>query len=302
MPKLIFSSETMGCGATIRLDSGEEIMVSIAKVSVRVRSTKGFLRSFFGATLYEEKNVYKNVQTGLSLRLSYPNQAAELDFQNPILKAFSNAIWHCKTAAEVCVVLNEAASKVPSAREAAYDVALQEAFIEASKPRPRPKLLPEETPATYRIEYSDGVNADLDLVPFEIRSWAEQSNDRFSRESQPYHRIVRIVDRDGKTVWPLATGAWRHPDDELALDLLISVVDENPNTSDKERFELFKKGVKADAKTEEAVLWYAFARQVGQAHWDDEERFELFKKAVKDDAKEDEVLWLVFARQFGPGY
>ncbi len=299
MPKLIFSSETMGCGATIRLDSGEEIMVSIAKVSVRVRSTKGFLGSFFGATLYEEKNVYKNVQTGLSLRLSYPNQAPELEFRNPNLKAFANAIWHCKTAAEVCIVLNEAASKVPSAREAAYLVGLHEAVIEARKPRP--KLLPEETPATYRIDYSDGVNADRELVPFEIRTWAEKSNDMFSRESKPF-RIVRIVDSNGKTVWPLATGAWIHPDDERTLELLESVVEENPNTSDEERFELFKKGVKADAKTEEAVLWYAFARRVGQAHWDDEERFELFKKAVKDDAKEEEILWLAFARQFGPGY
>jgi hypothetical protein len=54
--------------------------------------------------------------------------------------------------------------------------------------------------------------------------------------------------------------------------------------------------------TPDHILWYAFARQVGQAHWDDEERFELFKKAVKDDANEEEVLWLAFARQFGPGY
>jgi hypothetical protein len=299
MPKLMFSSETMGCGATIRVDSGEEIMVSVAKAGVRVRSTKGFFGSFSGAILYDEKNVYKNVQTGLSLSLSYPNQVPELEFRNPNLKAFANAIWQCKTAAEVCTVLNEAASKVPSVREAAYDVALQEAVIEAKKPRP--KLLPEETPATYRIHYSDGLNADRDLVPFEIRTWAEKSNDMFSRESKPF-RIARIVDRDGKTVWPPATGAWKHPDDERTLELLMSVVEENPNTSDDERFELFKKGLKADPETEEAVLWYAFARQVGQAHWDDEERFELFKKAVKDGAKEEEVLWLAFVRQFGPGY
>ncbi len=300
MPKLIFSTETMGCGATIRVDSGEEIMVSVAKAGVRVRSTKGFLGSFFGAILYDEKNVYKNLQTGLSLRLSYPNQAPELEFGSPILKAFANAIWHCKTAAEVCIVINEAAAKVPSAREAANLVAAHEAVIEASK-KPRPKLLPEETPATYRVDYSDGVNADRELIPFEIRTWAEKSNDMFSRESKPF-RIVRIVDSDGKTVWPPATSAWIHPDDDRAIDLLMSVVDETPNTSDEERFELFKKGVKADAKTEEAVLWYAFARQVGQAHWDDEERFELFKKAVKDDAKEEEILRLAFARQFGPGY
>lgn len=166
-----------------------------------MRSTKGFLASFFGATLYEENNVYKNAQTALSLRLSYPNQVPELEFGNPNLKAFANAIWHCKTAAEVCVVFNEAASKVPSARDAAYDVALQEAVIEARKPRPKPS--PEETPATYRIEYSDGVNADRDLAPFEIQTWAEESNDMFSRENKPF-RIVRIVDRDGNTVWPSA--------------------------------------------------------------------------------------------------
>jgi hypothetical protein len=94
--------------------------------------------------------------------------------------------------------------------------------------------------------------------------------------------------------------AWEHPDDARTIRLLMSVVEENPLASDEERYELFKKGVKADAKTEEAVLWYAFARKVGQTLWDDEKRFELFKKAVKDDVKEEEVLWLAFARQFGP--
>ena len=71
------------------------------------------LNNFFGPKLYEESNVYKNAQTARALSLLYPNQAPELQFKNPVLTAFSNAIWHCSSAAEVCTVLNEAASKLP---------------------------------------------------------------------------------------------------------------------------------------------------------------------------------------------
>jgi hypothetical protein len=38
MPKLLRSSETSGCGATIELDSGEVVFVSIAQTGVLVRS------------------------------------------------------------------------------------------------------------------------------------------------------------------------------------------------------------------------------------------------------------------------
>ena len=37
MPKLLRSSETAGCGATIELDSGEVVYVSIAQTGVLVR-------------------------------------------------------------------------------------------------------------------------------------------------------------------------------------------------------------------------------------------------------------------------
>ena len=70
-----------------------------------------FGRGFLGQTLYNESHLYKNAGTALTLRVMYPEQTAELHFKNPVLAAFSNAIWHCATAAEVCIVLNEAASK-----------------------------------------------------------------------------------------------------------------------------------------------------------------------------------------------
>jgi hypothetical protein len=141
MPKLLRSSETTGCGATIKLDSGEVVYVSIARIGVLVRHSdmrggliKTFLNNFFGPKLYNESNVYKNAQTALALRMMYPEQAAELQFTNPALAAFSNAIWRCATAAKVCIVLNEAAVKAPQLKQDADAATLLSAF-EAAQSR-----------------------------------------------------------------------------------------------------------------------------------------------------------------------
>lgn len=115
MPKLLRSSETAGCGATIELDNSEVVYVSIAQTGVLVRRwdmngglIKSLLSNFFGPKLYNESSVYKNAQTAQALSLIYPEQAPQLSFKNPVLAAFSNAIWHCSSAAEVCTTLNEA--------------------------------------------------------------------------------------------------------------------------------------------------------------------------------------------------
>jgi hypothetical protein len=57
MPRLVYSSEKLGCGATIELDSGEICMISVARLGVLVRFYKtgrwnGLLGSFFGSVLY----------------------------------------------------------------------------------------------------------------------------------------------------------------------------------------------------------------------------------------------------------
>ena len=58
------SGRRPGRGATIRLDSGEPCLLSIAKSGVLVkRSRYGLL----GATLYNETNVYKAAQTAMAL-------------------------------------------------------------------------------------------------------------------------------------------------------------------------------------------------------------------------------------------
>ena len=137
MPKLLRSSETAGCGATIELDNGEVVYVSIAQTGVLVRRwdingglIKSLLSNFFGAKLYNESSVYKNSQTARALSLMYPEQASPLCFKNPVLAAFSNAIWHCASAAEVCAVLNEAMAKAPELGEEVDRAAPQSTFGE----------------------------------------------------------------------------------------------------------------------------------------------------------------------------
>jgi len=58
---------------------------------------------FFGAELYNEKNVYMNARrTGA---LPFPDKRFPDDVSSPNLRAFFNAILHCRSANEVCTVL-----------------------------------------------------------------------------------------------------------------------------------------------------------------------------------------------------
>ena len=110
MPKLLYSIETLGCGATIELDSGEVCMISVAQAGVLVRSyRKGqFLGSFFGAKLYNEKSVYAAAKTAMALSGRFPERDGLPDFKNPVLDSFAMAVWHCSSAAQATVLLNEA--------------------------------------------------------------------------------------------------------------------------------------------------------------------------------------------------
>jgi hypothetical protein len=126
MPKLLYSTETHGCGATIKLDSQETCMVSCAQSGVLVKSYRGrfgqFWINFFGPVLYNEKVTYKAAQTSMALDILFPENRLPTAFHNPVLNTFANAIWHCSTAADVSRVLNEAiteAEKQQTKREMA---------------------------------------------------------------------------------------------------------------------------------------------------------------------------------------
>ena len=115
MPKLLRSSETAGCGATIKLDNTDVVFVSIAQTGVLVRLInlkggviKSLMSNWLGPTLYNERNVFKNAEVAQALSTQFPEIMPFLSFKNPVLTAFANAIWHCSSAAEVSIVLNEA--------------------------------------------------------------------------------------------------------------------------------------------------------------------------------------------------
>jgi hypothetical protein len=120
VPKVLYfsdpSNKRPGLGATIRLDSGEPCIVSIAQSGVRVKKTR---LGFFGAVLYEEKVVYKAALTAKALSFLYPNNLLPPGFTNPVLRAFANAIMHCSTCAEVSIILNEAVARAE--RQAVID-------------------------------------------------------------------------------------------------------------------------------------------------------------------------------------
>ena len=178
MPKLLRSSETAGCGATIELDNGEVVYVSIAQTGVLVRrwdmnggSIKSLLSNFFGPKLYNESSVYKNAQTARALSLIYPEQASPLSFKNPVLAAFSNAIWHCASAAEVCTVLNEAVAKCPDAERAVGIVPASRDSAPLHKPAGIPGDALKMADALMRLFKS---GAAFELVDEEGARWVDE--------------------------------------------------------------------------------------------------------------------------------
>jgi hypothetical protein len=111
MPKLLYFSERLGCGATFEMDDKRIVIISVAQSGVLVKAYKGkFSRGlfpFFGAILYNEKTVNAASKTSLALALLY-SKRLPVSFKNPVLAAFANAIYNCSTAGEVARVLGEA--------------------------------------------------------------------------------------------------------------------------------------------------------------------------------------------------
>jgi hypothetical protein len=71
MTRILHFSETVACGATFMLDSGEPCVLSVAQTGVRVRQSR---RGFMGPILYDERDVYRAVQTGMTLDSLFPER------------------------------------------------------------------------------------------------------------------------------------------------------------------------------------------------------------------------------------
>jgi hypothetical protein len=109
--ELLYWSESIGCGATVKLRSHEICVVSVARSGVLVKSSQSRFIGFFGTVLYNEKNAYKVAETVMALDALFPENSVAATFRNRVLTAYANAIWQCSTAAEVAITLNEAIAR-----------------------------------------------------------------------------------------------------------------------------------------------------------------------------------------------
>src|SRR6516165_8878303 len=105
MGSLLFFADSpqAGCGATVRLDNGEACLLSIAVTSVRLK--KGRF-GVFGPLLYKEKVSYRAALAAQILGFMFPDSLLPAKFpSNPVLRAFTNAVLHCPSCAEVAAML-----------------------------------------------------------------------------------------------------------------------------------------------------------------------------------------------------
>jgi hypothetical protein len=100
-----FSDGKHTCYANVQLDSGDPCYISVAQTGVIVKKSRIGL---FGAALYKESVVYKAAMTAKALDHLYPNSRTPPGLNNPVLKAFTNAVLHCSSPTEVTLVLNQA--------------------------------------------------------------------------------------------------------------------------------------------------------------------------------------------------
>jgi len=202
MPELFHVNEKHGCGATIKLDTGEHCLVSIAQWGVIVRSyrsdsfLKGDFGSFFGPILFEERGLYEVVKIAMLLDIEYADASSPLELKNPILYAFAKAIWMCASDEHVSVVLNEAKSNAQKIEN--IDVATLHWANQRSKTRKAAQKI--QTPS-YGVIFSDNPIQGRDLTQSEIQSWADVSNNLFEENGIPC-RILQIVGKNGTILWP----------------------------------------------------------------------------------------------------
>jgi hypothetical protein len=98
-------SPARGCGATVRFETGEPCILSIAQSGIRVKKSRSGL---YGAVLYDEKNAFVNTQRIAALAYLFPDKRFPDGITSPHLQVFLNALLHCRSAAEACQVLNDA--------------------------------------------------------------------------------------------------------------------------------------------------------------------------------------------------
>jgi hypothetical protein len=105
MTRILDFSETVGCGATFMLDSGEPCVLSVAQTGVRVRKSR---YGFMGPILYDERNA----QTGIALDAILPARKFPCPYPIPSYALLRMRFGTAPMRADVARTLNEAFSDI----------------------------------------------------------------------------------------------------------------------------------------------------------------------------------------------
>ena len=107
MTKILgFKDNKSQCWASIRMQSGDPIWVSVAQTGVIVKKSKIGL---FGPKLYVSKDVQEAAKTAYLLNEEFETNLipSEVNLTNPVLKSFVNAILHFDNVAQATIQLNK---------------------------------------------------------------------------------------------------------------------------------------------------------------------------------------------------
>ncbi len=145
MAKLVgFRDSSTQCWSRVALTSGDPIWISVAQSGLVVKRSR---MGLWGAKLYVEANVFNAAMTAKALAHLQDEDLTPVTMTNPVLKAITNAVLHCESAAQVAERLNGAIRRKERAP-----------LAEATSVTPRPTQTPQRQygPPTFGITQDDG--------------------------------------------------------------------------------------------------------------------------------------------------
>ena len=102
VPKLLYYADSSngrpGFGATVKMESGETYSVSFAHNGVLVKKTRF---GIFGPKIYEVEDFGEMVEMVEKLNDLFPENKLPVEFENPIIRAFANAIWQSYSCSQL---------------------------------------------------------------------------------------------------------------------------------------------------------------------------------------------------------
>ena len=109
-----FQDDDHGMTAVIRMDDGDRVHISVKRSGIIVRNSR---LGFLGKKIYESTTYEDAASTATDFNRRYRSHLTPPGMNEPVLKAFTRAVLHCSTVAEITEILNT------TGEEAAFEIA-----------------------------------------------------------------------------------------------------------------------------------------------------------------------------------